>query len=172
MKNLKCQAYCVGLIAVIMVSLCSARDGGIVIGSVAFPGMGQLSNGQTAKGLSIMASEALLISLTFNQMATMNASEYETKYRKIEFERGGSYTDVNETFALWQDAYNRTNKAKVNTWVFGGLSVGLWVLNIADAFFFQKETADVETSLLHTLRKNMQLSATTQGATLNYTVQF
>jgi hypothetical protein len=148
----------------------SAADPGRVLRSSVWPGMGQLGDGQTVKGLSIMAGEAVLLSLTIANFSKASAYARETEYLSIQYEIDSTYSARVQTDRAWRetdDAYGRRYGMGI---VFGGLAGLWWGLNIVDALFFPPR-GEAQASL-DRIRDNTEVAISPEHAGVRYTVTF
>lgn len=149
--------------------ICHAQDDSRVLKSIIFPGMGQLGDGQTVKGLSYMTGEVLCLTLFFSQMSKWQSSARQTIIFNDIKGNLDSYSELKQMQVQWEEAKDKNKKSKVNMFIFGTVAAAFWGLNVADAIYL-KPTNDENTGLSHL--KNTQLSIDSHGATLKYILNF
>ncbi len=147
-----------------------AADAGRVFKSAVWPGMGQLGDGQTLKGLSFMASEVALLSLTIANFSKASAYARETEYLSVQYEIDTTYSAKKQTDEFWRDADKAYSQRFRMGVVFGGLAGLWWGLNIADAILFPP--IDDNRSTLRSIKENTTVRVSQQEAGLSYTVHF
>lgn len=139
----------VGFIAVLaMVQPGEAYDGSRVFKSIVCPGMGQLGDGQTVKGLAFMATEIVALTFTFQTLSRANSYAHNTRALQTYFSMGGEYASVAKTRQDWQDSYDQAEQARQVMLLSAGLAVACWGLNIADAILFPPRESSDEVTLL------------------------
>lgn len=150
----------------------SVADDGRVFRSIVFPGMGQLGDGQTVKGLAFMASEVVLLSFTFSELSHSQAYAQETYALKVQYELAGSYEEKKRMGTNWTNSYNNFNDAQTRLMIFGGLSLACWALNIADALLFAPAETEDETSLVRSVYQNLAFNGDLSKLNVSYTLSF
>ncbi len=106
-----------------------------VLQSAVLPGMGQLGDDQTIKGLAFMAGEVTWVTLAVSQFASSNAYARETEYLRIQYTMAEKYAEKQQFESHWDEAYQKSKKAKTLGLAFLGGAVAWWGLNIFDAIF-------------------------------------
>lgn len=150
-----------------------AADPGRVLKSVVFPGMGQLGDNQTIKGLSFMAAEVVLITVSVGQFSRASAYARETEFREIEYDTASTYEEKVRRDRFWRDAYESNDRSKKMGVMFAGLAVTCWGLNIFDAILFAPREEEGESAgKMRKLLRNTSVAVVPDGARLDCTVEF
>lgn len=137
LQNNRGSRWSIVLVVIVLAALpSSALDGSRVFKSAAFPGMGQLADGQVVKGLAFMATEVAALSFAFGQLSQANAHAYNTQLLKTYHSLGGDYTAVQKTWGDWEGSYKKSIRAKQMAFLAGGIAIACWGLNVADAALF------------------------------------
>jgi hypothetical protein len=110
-----------------------------VLKSGVCPGLGQLDDGQTFRGLSYMTGEVAFLFLMFRQLSMEAASAHQTKWLEVEAARVRESDQLFDVLQQWEDAHKRTETARNRAYVFGGLAAVVWGINIVDAVLFKPE---------------------------------
>ncbi|MBD3420773.1 MAG: hypothetical protein GF398_11700 [Chitinivibrionales bacterium] len=132
-----------------------AAEPGRILRSVAFPGMGQLGDGQEIKGLAFMATEVALVSLFVGSLSNMNSYAFETEKLMVEYSFGGDYNDeIAKNYKDWKDAHGNYDSYKTRSFVFGGLAGACWILNVVDAFLLPPPESNEQLSLARAVAQN------------------
>ncbi len=132
-------------IFVLLVSLSArAADAGRILKSAVLPGMGQLGDDQTFKGLVLLAGEVTWISLSISQFAQANAFARETEYLDVRYEMAGSYREKIELKEFWEDAHAGSVKSRNLGYAFLGGAVAWWGLNLLDAILLPPRDGKTE----------------------------
>jgi len=108
--------------------------------SLIFPGMGQLSNDQTLKGLGFMTGEITLLTFMMSSVSKYNALSKETKYLKAQFDLSEIYEEKVAIKNDWNESKDLAGKMKMRGYVFGGLALTWWALNVFDIILFADNT--------------------------------
>jgi hypothetical protein len=157
------------LIACMAVSV-PAADVGRVLRSSVFPGMGQLGDDQTGRGLLYMAGEIALLSLTVDQIVRKAAADRSTEYYKVKVANEPNFERMKELEAEWDQAVEDSERAQLLTYVFAGTSLLWWAWNIVDAIVFAPR--ENEGALMHTIRENTVVAVGLDKAQLAYKINF
>jgi hypothetical protein len=147
-----------------------AVDGGRVLKSAIFPGMGQLGDDQVAKGLVFMAGEATCLSLMFAAMSQQYSSTFDTKRDSVLYKMGTNYDTLRTLHQEWQNAYDKANSSRNSMYLYGGLSALCWGLNIVDAIFFAPRARNDESFLLREIKDHTVISFNNQQARFAYRI--
>jgi hypothetical protein len=143
-----------------------------LVRSAIFPGIGQLGNGQTAKGLLYMFGEVALLTLTIDNIAKAASTARGTAYDSVSiYHEGGYAVDRTQQINDWQNRADTHDRAKIMALSFGGLAVAWWAWNIVDGIIFVPQDSD-EMSLLNKAKRNTMLSVGPDGAQIHYSLDF
>jgi len=137
-----------------------------LVRSAVFPGMGQLGDAQTLKGLAFMTGEVVYISIAVGEYSKSRAFALETRKLKIDFKMGASFERLVEIHDDWESAYNRSNSARQRVGILIGTAVALWGLNIVDAIMFPprgNHDDSTVSSLFHNILHNTSVHAEEGG---------
>jgi hypothetical protein len=162
------------LVACLAWTAAGADDGGRVLRSVVFPGMGQLGGGQTVKGLLYMGGEAALLSMTISQIAKQAAYARNTHYLNAEMNVARDDKDYEELARLheeWEQSIEDADRAKLMAVAFGGGAALWWVWNVLDAAIFKPKQTD-DLSLMRKIRDNTMVAVGTERAQVAYRFSF
>jgi hypothetical protein len=171
MQRAKRQILVVGVLVVALASQTLAADVGRVLRSTAFPGMGQLADDQTARGLLYMGGEAVLLSLMFNQIAKKAAYDRNTEFLKVDLDRAATYEEKQAILKEWNTSIDNSDKASTYTFVFAGAAGAWWIWNIVDALIFAPRNK-TEESLYNTIKDNTLVSVGPEKAQVSYRIKF
>ena len=151
-----------------------AVDAERVFKSLVLPGMGQLGDGQTVKGLAIMAAEVACLSVVFGEMGKASAYAHETYVLQVKYGLGGDYSQINKNYTDWQDAYHKSKKARGFMLVAGASAGGVWALNLLDALLFapKKKALDDEESLLNVIDDHLVVRMSPESARVSFVLDF
>jgi len=174
--NTKCIQKIVTMCLIAAMALgASAGDASKWKRSLIFPGVGQFSDNQQAKGLLFMGGEIALLSLAFVSLGDYNSHARQTEYCKVyldnSFEESDDYNERKRFEELWQESQDKADKAQVRAIAFGGAAVGWWVLNVLDAMIFQNKNAD-EFSVLEKVKEHTLVSTDFEKTTVTLNVSF
>jgi hypothetical protein len=171
MQRAKRQILVVGVLVVALASHALAADVGRVLRSTAFPGMGPLADDQTARGLLYMAGEAVLLSLTINEVTKKAAYDRNTEFLKVDLEHAATYEEKQAILKQWNTSIDNSSKAQTYTYVFGGAAAAWWVWNIVDALIFAPRNKGAET-LYNTIKDNTLVLVGPEKAQVSYRFKF
>lgn len=147
-------------------------DDSRVLRSMIFPGMGQLSDGQTAKGLLYMVGEVALLTLTIDNISKASSNARGTVYDSVYiYDEPGRVSNRSQQMLEWQKKTDTNQRAKTMALSFGGLALAWWAWNVVDGILFVPKNSD-EMSLLKKTADNASLSFGADGAALNYSLEF
>lgn len=165
-------ALCIfALLITAMVQSVNAQETS-VLRSAIFPGMGQLGNGQTAKGLLYMVGEVALLSLTIDNIAKAAANARGTQYDSVAiFHEGGDDAKRTQQLLDWQKRADDNQRTKMMALGFGGLAAAWWAWNIIDGIIFVPQQSD-DLSLYENVKNNTVVSVGLDGAKVNYSLEF
>lgn len=170
MKRMHVQGMVAGLLIACLSMSASAADVGRVLRSSAFPGMGQLGDGQKARGLLYMSGEILLLSLTVDRIVKKAAYDRETEYLQVKLGLAQSYDEKVELTEKWQEAYDASGQAAILSYAFAGGAVLLWAWNIIDAVVLAPAAS--EDALLQKVKENTTVAVGFDKAQVSYRIDF
>jgi hypothetical protein len=128
------------VVTILLCALGSAKaDEGLprVLHAAMFPGVVQLNDGNTTKGLLYMGAEVLLLSMTIDQFTRYYAYSRYTEYLKAEYYDFSSTAEGRQELREeWQRSYDDSQKAKTMGIAFGALAAAWWGWNIVDSYLF------------------------------------
>ncbi|MBD3320891.1 MAG: hypothetical protein GF350_07355 [Chitinivibrionales bacterium] len=171
MKRLRYKFFAILMLIACLAVQSTAFDRGRLIKSIAFPGMGQLGDGQTIKGLSFMGAEIVFLTLMFENMSHISSQQIETERLSVLYKMGGDYAEIQKIHRAWQDAYDKYENSVTYTIGFAGLAALCYGLNIADALLFPPKNPD-NVSLVHTIARNTTVAANGTSARITCTIGF
>jgi len=145
-------------------------DGGRLLKSVVFPGMGQLGDDQVFRGLAYMTLETVCLSLMFGEVSKRESFARETEYLQVKYQMADTYEEREAEYVNWQNAFDKSAASQTMVIVYGGAAGVVWAWNIVDALLFAPK--DRESSLYRTIRENTLVSVTPEKALLSYRVTF
>jgi hypothetical protein len=161
----------VGVLMICLAWSAGAADGGRVLRSVVFPGMGQLGDGQTVKGLLYMGGGVALLSMTIGQVASKTASDRDTEYLRVQWDNATSYEEKVEIREEWDQAIENSERAQLLSLAFGGGAAVWWVWNVLDAAIFAPKKSEDQT-LIRRIRDNTLVAVGKDEAQVIYRVSF
>ena len=172
MRNRYARWVAAGVLVAAMAVQTPCADAARVVRSVAFPGMGQLGDNQTARGLLYMAGEIALLSMTVDQIVRKAAYDRATEYDSVRVSMATTYEEKDYYTKDWQDMYDKSGRAATLTYVFGGAAAVWWVWNIVDAIVFAPKHADGEQGALDRIRDNTTVCISRDKAQVSYRFAF
>jgi hypothetical protein len=143
-----------------------------MVRSLVFPGMGQLGDGQTGKGLLYMAGEIALLSMTFSSLSEYASQARQTVYDSVQIYNEGGFSEARtQTIENWQESVDNANSARMMTFAFAGASVVWWAWNVVDALIFvPRDTGEM--SLYRKVKDNTVVGLSPDGVVVGYTMDF
>lgn len=146
---------------------------GRVFQSVVFPGMGQLADNQKVWGLGFMGCEAIALSLFIDQVSHSASSARETEILQTRYNTAQTYEDKVKQYSDWNDAFDKSSKAKTNGVILGSVAGGIWALNIFHAILFPPAEAPSEDeSMLNKVNKGLSFKGDLKSVSVAYTINF
>ncbi|MBD3239248.1 MAG: hypothetical protein GF331_01580 [Chitinivibrionales bacterium] len=170
MGQYRVRSFVVGMLVAIMAVAAPAADVGRVLRSSVFPGMGQLGDDQTARGLLYMGGEILLLSLTVDQVVRKAAFDRSTEYLKAEMDTATVYENKYELEQQWIETIEDSDRAQMLSIAFGASAAVWWAWNIIDAIMFAPKSGDE--ALLRRIKKNTVVSVGLDKAQVSYLIDF
>jgi hypothetical protein len=149
----------------------SAAEFGRVVRSVAFPGMGQLGDQQTGRGLLYMVGEIALLSVTVDQIVRKAAYDRATEYDAVRVDLAQTYEEKLYYLADWDEMNDKSEQAAMLTYVFGGAAAVWWAWNIVDALLFAPKDKE-EAGVYENIRDNTKVAVGRDRAELSYKIDF
>lgn len=143
-----------------------------LVRSAIFPGMGQLGDGQTGRGLLYMGGEAALLTLTFTNVAKHAAYVRKAAYDSVTIFNEGGYAEAyREVMTSWQENNDNASKTKTMAMAFGGAALAWWAWNIVDGFLFTPPQNN-ELSFIDKIRRNTVVAVGPENASVSCSVDF
>ena len=124
------------LLAGLLLQQGNAAEFDRVFKSAVFPGMGQLGDDQTVKGLSFMGAEVLLITMGTHEWSKWTSYTRDTEYLSVKYVLDSTYALKRNTHEKWKESYDNSDKAQLMMMgYFAGAGL-CYALNILDAVLF------------------------------------
>lgn len=115
-------------------------DAARITRSILLPGMGQLADGQNAKGLLFLGGECALLAVAIGQCSKASSYSRKTEYLEIEYELADSYDEKAAIKDDWEQHQASAESARTAGIVLSSLAAACWAVNILDAVFFAPDT--------------------------------
>lgn len=148
-----------------------AADAGRIFRSAVYPGMGQLGDGQTIKGLGFMGLETILLTLAVTEATRSNAQARNTEYLQVKYQMAETFEERQQQFTNWQESFDKANQSSTRTMIYGGAAGLVWVLSIADAFLFPPRD-DGQASVLEEITNSTLVTVAPGKSQITYQLRF